>query len=59
MDNCYIGRHDRSRQMTEKVILFIQPAGPVMEFTFASCRLMHASCLDSMTSYLLSKTNNP
>ena len=50
MDNCFTGRCDRSRQMTEKVILYKLPAGPVTECTFARCRLVHTSCLDRMTS---------
>ena len=50
MDNCFTGRRDRSRQMTEKVILYKLPAGPVTECTFARCRLVHTSCLDRMTS---------
>ena len=29
MDNCFTGRRDRSRQTTEKVILYKIPAGPV------------------------------
>ena len=41
MDNCFTGRRDRSRQMTEKVILYKLPAGPVMECTFAR----FASCI--------------
>ena len=50
MDNCFTGRRDRSRQTTEKVILYKIPAGPVTECTFARCRLVHTSCLDRMTS---------
>ena len=49
MDNCFTGRRDQSRQMTEKVILYKLPAGPVTECTFARCRLVHTSCLDRMT----------
>ena len=49
MDHCFTGRRDQSRQMTEKVILYKLPAGPVMECTFARCHLMHTSCLDRMT----------
>ena len=50
MDNCFTSWRDRSRQMTEKVILYRIPAGPVTECTFARCRLVHTSCLDRMTS---------
>ena len=50
MDNCFTGRRDRSRQMTEKVILYKIPAGQVTECTFARCRLVHTSYLDRMTS---------
>ena len=50
MDNCFTGRRDRSRQTTEKIILYKIPAGPVTECTFARCRLVHTSCLDRMTS---------
>ena len=50
MNNCFTGRRDRSRQMTEKVILYKLPAGPVTECIFARCRLVHTSCLDRMTS---------
>ena len=53
MDNCFTGRRDRSRQMTEKVILYKLPAGLVTECTFARCRLVHTSCLDRMTSSCL------
>ena len=28
MDNCFTGRRDRSRQMSEKDVLYIIPAGP-------------------------------
>ena len=50
MDHCFTGRRDRSHQMTEKVILYKLPAGPVTECTFARCRLVHTPCLDRMTS---------
>ena len=53
MDNCFTGRRDRSRQTTEKVILYKIPAGPVTVCTFARCRLMHTSCLVRMTSWRL------
>ena len=53
MDNCFTGRRDRSRQMTEKVILYKLSAGPFTECTFARCRLVHTSCLDRMTSSCL------
>ena len=29
MDNCFTGRFDRSRQRSEKDVLYIIPAGPV------------------------------
>ena len=35
MDNCFTGRHDRSRQTPEKDALYILPAGPVTECAFA------------------------
>ena len=35
MDNCFIGRRDRSRQTPEKDILYILPAEPVTECAFA------------------------
>ena len=50
VDNCFTGRCDRSRQTSEKDILYIIPAGPDMECAFARCRLILPSCLDSMTS---------
>ena len=50
MDNCFTGRHNRSRQMTEKVILYKLLAGLVTECTFARFRLVHTSRLDRMTS---------
>ena len=58
MDNCFTGRRDRSRQTTEKVILYKIPAGPVTECTFARCRLVHTSCLDRMTSRRLFRCLN-
>ena len=39
MNNCFIGRLDRSRQMPEKDVLYIIPAGPVTECAFARCAL--------------------
>ena len=59
MDNCFTGRHDRSRQTTEKVILYKIPAGPVTECTFARCRLVHTSCLVRMTSSRLFSLSKP
>ena len=59
MDNCFTGRRDRSRQTTEKVILYKIPAGPVTECTFARCRLVHTSCLDRMTSRRLFSLSKP
>ena len=40
MDNCFTGRHDRSRQTSEKDVLYIIPAGPVTECTFARWRIV-------------------
>ena len=59
MDNCFTGRRDRSRQTTEKVILYKIPAGPVTECTFARCRLVHTSCLVRMTSSRLFSLSKP
>ena len=58
MDNCFTGRRDWSRQMTEKVILYKLPAGPVTKCTFARCHLVHTSCLDRMTSSRLFRCLN-
>ena len=35
MDNCFTSRRNQSRQMPEKDVLYILPAGPVMECAFA------------------------
>ena len=35
MDNCFTGRRDRSRQTSEKDVLYILLAGPVTECAFA------------------------
>ena len=59
MDNCFTGRRNRSRQTTEKVILYKIPAGPVTECTFARCRLVHTSCLVRMTSSRLFSLSKP
>ena len=40
MDNCFTSRRDRSRQTSEKNVLYILPAGPVTECAFAG----DASC---------------
>ena len=40
MDNCFTGRHDRSRQTSEKDGLYILPAGPVTECAFARWRMV-------------------
>ena len=40
MDNCFTGRHDRSRQTSEKDVLYILPAGPVTECAFARWRMV-------------------
>ena len=50
MDNCFTGRCDRSRQMPEKDVLYILPAGPVTECAFARWRIVLPSCLDSVMS---------
>ena len=34
-DNCFTGRRDQSRQMSEKDVLYIIPAGPVTECALA------------------------
>ena len=40
MDNCFAGRRDRSRQTSEKDVLYILPAGPVTECAFARWRIV-------------------
>ena len=50
MDNCFTDRCDRSRQMPEKDVLFLIPAGPVTECAFARWRIVLPSCLDSVMS---------
>ena len=40
MDNCFTGQRDRSRQMPEKDVLYILPAGPVTECAFARWRIV-------------------
>ena len=58
MDNCFTSRRDRSRQMLEKDVLYIIPAGPVTECAFARCRLVLPSCLrqhDVIASFSFSK----
>ena len=40
MDNCFTGRHDRTRQTPEKDVLYILPAGPVTECAFARWRIV-------------------
>ena len=40
MDNCFTGRRDRSRQTSEKDVLYILPAGPVTECAFARWRIV-------------------
>ena len=50
MDNCFTGRRDWSRQKPEKDVLYVIPAGPVMECALARCCLVLPSCLDSVTS---------
>ena len=53
MDNCFTGWRDRSRQLAEKDVLYILPAGPVMECAFARWRIILPSCLDILMSYHL------
>ena len=58
MDNCFTGRRNRSRQMPEKDILYILPAGLVTECAFARWRIVLPSCLDGrqrdvIASYLM------
>ena len=48
-DNCFTGRRDRSRQMTEKAILYKLLAGPVTDCTFVRWRTVLPSCLDMLT----------
>ena len=50
MDNCFTGRSDRARQMPEKDVLYIIPAGPVTECEFARWCIVLPSCLDRVTS---------
>ena len=40
MDNCFTGRRNRSRQTSEKDVLYILPAGPVTECAFARWRIV-------------------
>ena len=40
MDNCFTGRRDRSRQTSEKDVLYILPAGPVTECAFPRWRIV-------------------
>ena len=40
MDNCFTGRRDRSRQTSEKDVLYILPAGPVTGCAFARWRIV-------------------
>ena len=40
MDNCFTVRRDRSRQTSEKDVLYIIPAGPVTECAFARWRII-------------------
>ena len=40
MDNCFTGRRDRSRQTSEKDVLYILPAGPVTECAFVRWRIV-------------------
>ena len=40
MDNCFTGWRDRSRQTSEKDVLYILPAGPVTECAFARWRIV-------------------
>ena len=49
MDNCFTDRRDRSRQTTEKAVLYKLPAGPVTECTFARRHTVLPSYLDMLT----------
>ena len=40
MDNCFTGWRDRSRQTSEKDVLYIIPAVPVTECAFARWRIV-------------------
>ena len=46
-------QHDRSRQTTEKAVLYIIPAGQVRECAFTRWRIVLPSCLDMLTSLRL------
>ena len=50
MDNCFTGRYDRSRQMPVKDVLYVLPAGLVIECAFSRWRIILPSCLDIVTS---------
>ena len=50
MDNCFTGQRDWSRQMSEKDVLYIIPAGPVTECAFARWRIVLPCCQDNVTS---------
>ena len=49
MDNCFTGRRDRSRQTSEKDVLYRIPAGPG-ECIRQVAHRTSSSCLDIMTS---------
>ena len=50
MDNCFTGRRDRSRQTTEKDVLYIIPAGLVSSVHSLGGASILASCPDRVTS---------
>ena len=50
MDNCFTGRRDRSRQTSEKDVLYIIPAGPARRVHSQVAHRTSSSCLDIVTS---------
>ena len=50
MDNCFTSRRDRSRQMPEKDVLYIIPAGPASSVHSLGGASILASCPDRVTS---------
>ena len=50
MDNCFTGQRDRSRQTSEKDILYIIPAGPARRVHSQVAHHTSSSCLDRVTS---------
>ena len=62
MDNCFTGRCDRSRQTSEKDVLYILPAGPVTECAFARWHIvlhfLFTPC-DVIASFVSSPNKTP